>query len=615
MEVSFKDGILYSNKFDDIYFNTISPLSESKFVFESALDEIWEKQESFIVAEAGFGVGLNFLNLAKKFKRSGKILHYVGIEKYPLSREILSLTYKNLDEFKNSSKKLIKIFSSLKPGLQRVYFSKDIILDLYIGDIKEALINLDFEADVWFMDGFAPSKNPDMWDLETIKGISNLSKCETILVSYSSARIFRENLKKCGFGVEVLKGFARKREMTKATFLNKNEFKKEIYYSRAKFQDKPKKILIIGAGIAGLATAFKLQNLGFEVLVAEKKDEVALNGSGNLIGALMPLITQKGVLLGKMHESAFDLAVKFYKKYAKKYAKFSGAKVFAYDEELVKRYKNSNFILKNDKPNCSVFIEDGASIRPKETCEFLSKNLDILFGYEFISFEKNSLCYDVIFKNNKIVKADAIVFAMGSHSEELFNFGLEPRLNLDEALQISSVRGQTTLIKPRVKTKFPLSSRGYICPVVNGAQLLGSTYDRKDYCLDSRFIDDVKNLESVEEFLGDKKVKILGSYVGFRSYSGDRFPIIGALHDSKWFIENYKNLLWNKNKELNLYPKHLENIYLNTAHGARGLGTAIMGAEMIADMILKRPFCVSKDIVDALNPARFLIRKLKKGLL
>lgn len=109
-------------------------------------------------------------------------------------------------------------------------------------------------------------------------------------------------------------------------------------------------------------------------------------------------------------------------------------------------------------------------------------------------------------------------------------------------------------------------------------------------------------------------VKILGSRVGFRGYSGDRFPLIGALPDCEYFKEKYKILPWQKNRAKNLPPKYLKNIYINTSHGARGLCTAILGAEILADLVTNRPFCLPKSLINELAPSRFLIRKLKKGL-
>lgn len=214
MKTFFKDGVFYSKEFDDFYYSKNSAIGESKFVFESALDEIWDKKDSLIVAEAGFGVGINFLNLCKKFKNSNKFLHFVSIEKFPLSKKKLKKFYNKFNEFddgfKKLSKKLIKNYPPKKTGLYRVFFSKNIILDLYFDDIKIALKNLDFKADVWFMDGFSPAKNPDMWDLEVMKGVANLSMAGTILSTYSSSGFVKRNLTEVGFEVSLIKGHAKK---------------------------------------------------------------------------------------------------------------------------------------------------------------------------------------------------------------------------------------------------------------------------------------------------------------------------------------------------------------------------------------------------------------------
>lgn len=608
--MNYKDGVLYSDKFDDTYFSRSSPFDESSHVFISLMDEIWDRQGSFIVGELGFGVGLNFINLAKKFSKTDKKLHYVSIEKYPFSRLELKEIWANLSKFPNLSSKLIKKYPKFRDGLVRIHFSKNIVLDIYFGDALKALSEFEFKADVWFMDGFAPSKNPDMWSLEICERLANLSKIGTLLSTYSVAGVVRENLTKSGFSVEKLKGFGSKKEMLKAKFESENLSLNDTCFARPSTING-KNALVIGAGIAGLATAFKFQRAGFSVKVAEKRDEVALNGSGNLVGALTPLITQKGVNLGKMHLRAFLMANKFYKKFGKSFCKFSGSREFAFSKELENRYKNSIFSLNSSTPYPSIFIKNAASVRPKHICDFLAKSLDISLNFELENLEKVENGYKVYFKNGKIIETDIVVFCMGSQSEELF--GVNSRFNFDDSVAISSVRGQVTHIKERVKTKFPLSARGYICPAYKGVQVVGATYDRKLYFDEPRFMDDARNLESVSEFLGDKKVTVIGSRVGYRSYSGDRFPIIGALVDTKWFKEHYKGLHWGK--EPAVLPKFKDGLFINTAHGARGLGTAILGAELILDYVLERPFCIEKTLKNELHPARFLIRKLRKGLI
>ena len=110
-----------------------------------------------------------------------------------------------------------------------------------------------------------------------------------------------------------------------------------------------------------------------------------------------------------------------------------------------------------------------------------------------------------------------------------------------------------------------------------------------------------------------QNIRIIGSKVGYRSYSGDRFALIGRLYDEDFYKDSYKSLLWTKGKS-NPHPKYVPNVYVSTAHGSRGLCTAVLGAELICDLIFERPLCIEKSLFDELHLARFLVRKLKKGL-
>ena len=135
---------------------------------------------------------------------------------------------------------------------------------------------------------------------------------------------------------------------------------------------------------------------------------------------------------------------------------------------------------------------------------------------------------------------------------------------------------------------------------------------------DSAQTQDASNLTASENLSNDtiktpQNIRIIGSKVGYRSYSGDRFPLIGRLYDEDFYKDTYKSLLWTKGKS-NPHPKYVPNVYVSTAHGSRGLCTAVLGAELICDLIFDRPLCIEKSLFDELHLARFLVRKLKKGL-
>lgn len=617
-KISFKNGVAYSDEFEDTYFSVDDPLGESRYVFAQAVDEIWNTKERFIIAEAGFGAGINLLSVFEKFKNSGKFLSYVAIEANPICKQDLKQIYQNLGVDESCYAELLANYPPLIMGFHRINFTNsNITLDLCFGDIDEVLDELDFRADIWFMDGFAPSKNPDMWSERVFSKIANLTQTEGILRTYSSASLVKKALLANGFEVWLKKGFGKKREMIVAKFKNQAKTQKNPWFSR--YDEgaikEPKTALIIGGGVAGCVSAYKLHRLGVDVVIAEKEPDIATNGSKNHCGILMPLITKPQVLLGRMHMNAFLQAVRFYKStMSDDECEFCGAIDYAHDEKLLERFRawsefdtqNGVFELKfDDLPYASAFIKDGARARPRLMCKRASGGIKTLLGCEFVGYETlPDGKISAKFKDGKEITADILILALGSDSMEFFSHFSIP---------LSSVRGQVTHIEPILQTK-PFSAKGYVCPGVDGVQVVGATYDRNLKFDEPKSSDDERNLADVSEFLQGYSPKILSSNVGYRSYSADRFPIISRLHDEKFYKESYKSLFWTKHKGENLVAKYASNVYVSTAHGSRGLCTAVLGAELICDLVFNRPLCIEKSLFNELHSARFLIRKLKKGL-
>ena len=486
----------------------------------------------------------------------------------------------------------------------------------------------------------------------------------------------------------MLKGYGKKREMLRAKFAGERQAESEIWFSRfdPAATITPRTALVIGGGVAGCVCAFKLRQCGLDVTIAEKRGDIALNGSGNHCGILMPLITKPTVNLGRMHMNAFLQAARFYgRNLGADEIEFCGATDYAYEQKTLERFcewrefdaDNGVFELKfEDEPYASAFIFSGAKARPRKMCKAASAGIKTLLNCEFTGFETlESGAVRAHFKDGRSIDADVLVLATGSESMELF-------ANYD--IRLSSVRGQVTHIAPAVWMSAPFSAKGYVCPPADGVQVIGATYDRNLFLDESRSSDDEKNLADVAEFLDGKfnkservnlsgeqdlnltndpdgdvenlnydinlskntdlraktagdstqaqdanltapenssntatnipqNIRIIGSKVGYRSYSGDRFALIGRLYDEDFYKDSYKSLLWTKGKS-NPHPKYVPNVYVSTAHGSRGLCTAVLGAELICDLIFDRPLCIEKSLFDELHLARFLIRKLKKGL-
>ena len=689
--VVLKDGIPFSPEFDDIYFNADDPIGQSEYVFNSVFDEIWEKKSEFNVLEAGFGAGLNFLCAFKRFKNSDKFLNFVSIEKTPIVKDDLAKIYANFSELADVSGELLGAYPPLICGFHRLNLAPNVTLTLCFGDVAEVLDELSFNADAVFMDGFAPAKNEAMWSELVCAKIANLCALGASVCTYSASGALKRALQNSGFEVNLLKGYGKKREMLRAKFTGERQAEGEIWFSRfdPAAMIAPKTALVIGGGVAGCVCAFKLRQRGLKVTIAEKRGDIALNGSGNHCGILMPLITKPTVNLGRMHMNAFLQAARFYERnLGAQEIEFCGAMDYAYEQKTLERFyewhefdaDNGVFELKFDnEPYASAFIFKGAKARPRKMCKAASAGIKMLLNCEFTGFETlEGGAVRAHFKDGQIIDADVLVLAIGSESMELF---------ADYDIRLSSVRGQVTHIVPVVWTPVPFSAKGYVCPPAEGVQVIGATYDRNLFLDEPRSSDDEKNLADVAEFLDGKfakserlnlsgeqdlnlttgpegdaentdrseainlnksvvlcaettddsaltqdapnltasenlsndtiktpqNVRIIGSKVGYRSYSGDRFPLIGRLYDEDFYKDAYKSLLWTKGKS-NPHPKYVPNVYVSTAHGSRGLCTAVLGAELICDLVFDRPLCIEKSLFDELHLARFLVRKLKKGL-
>lgn len=629
--------IPFNDKFNDTYWNKKDPLAQSFEVFASAASNRASRLRDsgglgfscFVVAELGFGAGLNFITTACEFMRLDMPLCYVGIEGGFLGAQNIAKIY---DDFKlpppldEMAKTLISRLKSadIKPGFNRIKINHLISLDLLIGEANKMLKMSEFNAHVWYLDGFAPSKNPAMWSDEAISEVARLSQAGTTLSTYSAASAVKRALESAGFSVTKLSGVGKRERLS--AVLNQDIEQKpsdDVYFLRVKSELKTApKVLVIGAGIAGIATAYELKALGCEVIVAEKCGAVASNGSSNEIGELMPLITRHGVLLGEFHELCARIARAFYAEHLPpSLCLFHAAYAYAFSDELCARYETRDDY---DSALNAVKVPNAACLKPKKSCEFLAASLDIRLNHELISLDELEHGWLAKFKldNTQVaLNADIVVLCMGSDSERVFGrTGRYDRalMQLDGAVAISSVRGQTTLIadssamlKPGIDPLATHSAKGYITAAFDGARVIGSSFARGDYDALPRASDDMQNIDDVSEFLRDE-VQILGSNVGFRSYSGDRFAIVGAVHDQQAYASQYAKIFWGKKSDKS--PKYKNGLFINSAHGARGLGSAIIGASLIADLIANRPLCLPREMFRAVHPARFMIRKLKKGI-
>lgn len=217
-------GALRSEEFDDVYFSAVDGLAETNHVFlhHNDLPQAWTGRRDFVICETGFGTGLNFLAAWKMFEEqaaAGQHLHFISFEKFPLAPEVIR---EALQIWRVDLGGRIDLLADIYPlrvsGFHRVDVSPMITLTLIFGDVNEEMRKLRATVDCWFLDGFRPSSNPDMWSEAVFEQMARLSTKGARYATFTSAGFVRRGLQAAGFSTEKVRGFGRKREMLRGRF-------------------------------------------------------------------------------------------------------------------------------------------------------------------------------------------------------------------------------------------------------------------------------------------------------------------------------------------------------------------------------------------------------------
>ena len=221
LSIEWRDGQPYSTQFQDVYFSSDDGLAETDYVFLQGNDLsrrfLQLDSNEFTIIETGFGTGLNFLcaaklwlNLAPKNAR----LHFISTEKYPLTLSELATAQSLWPDLKSLSQDFLLAYQNLLNSTGTAsLFDDRVRFTLLIGDANITLYDLTTKADAWFLDGFAPAKNPDMWQATLFSHMARLSATATTFATFTSAGIVRRGLQAVGFKVNKQAGFGKKREM------------------------------------------------------------------------------------------------------------------------------------------------------------------------------------------------------------------------------------------------------------------------------------------------------------------------------------------------------------------------------------------------------------------
>lgn len=643
-----ESGLPYSSEFQDIYYSRDDAIAESEHVFIKAnrLPQRWHQDkdiDAFHIGELGFGSGLNFLQVIKLWQaldRPAARLHYIAFEKHPLKREELQKIHQHWPTLASQSAELLEQYTDHSEGCHRIPLANGITLDLYFGDAHEQLSHRMVDAcptiQCWFLDGFSPANNIELWEESLMHLIARCSDERTTLSTYSVAGKVRSALKNAGFEVSKIEGFGRKRHSLFAA-LRKDEMEAvpppdSPWLTLPKPQFAEKAAVIIGAGLAGCSTAHSLAQRGWKVTVVESGPTPASSASGisqmalrcRLFNATSPeaefflhayifalrqfaQMSQHGdvnwnpcgvlQLSSAMNKRNPLKPEKLQQLYAEQVVKFL-SETEASGEAGIALTENA------------LFFPSGGAMEPTSLCKtyLAHSNINCLFNARVTELSRANEKWHINTDRVPPIAAEVVVIA-NSHSAT--------QLSQCADLPLQSLRGQTTEIASNGasnKLKSIVSGSRTIFPAHSDRHLLSASYANSND-LQTLPADTHENIAGANANFVDTNVlneNVALERVSVRCNSPDRMPLVGMAPNIEEMRTSFGELSRNAKAKFTRTGEYYPGLYLNVAHGSNGLASCPLSAEFLASLITKENLPLSRDIADRLNPTRFLIQNLKK---
>ena len=301
------DGSPRSERFGDVYFSQQDGLAEARAVFLGGcgLPDAWRGRSRFCVAELGFGTGLNIVALLDLWRRErppGGRLSVFSVEGFPLGRAEAGRALGAWPELAESAEALLNVWPATTPGFHRLDLPElNATLDLAVGEVGWALSQWTGRADAWFLDGFAPSTNPDMWSDAVLDQIAARSAPGARVATFTVAGAVRRGLAERGFAVEKRPGHGRKRERLEA----------RLPEAVAEAEDRLS-VAVVGAGIAGAALARAFAALGVRATVVEAERPGA-GASGFPSALVTPRLDAGDGVIAALYAQALSRAASLYR--------------------------------------------------------------------------------------------------------------------------------------------------------------------------------------------------------------------------------------------------------------------------------------------------------------
>ncbi|WP_298213645.1 FAD-dependent 5-carboxymethylaminomethyl-2-thiouridine(34) oxidoreductase MnmC [Acidovorax sp.] len=301
------DGTPYSPRFGDRYHSENGGLDQARRVFlhGCGLPAAWAGLPQWRILETGFGFGLNFLVTWAAWRADPArptLLHFVSTEAWPVSAADLLRATAAHPELAPLAEALHRQWWGLLPGVHRLRFDEGrVLLTLMVGDTQTMLRQQQsLVVDSVYLDGFSPQRNPEIWDLHTLKAVARCCHRGTRLATWTIARAVRDALAQCGFEVTRVPGVPPKRDNLHALYNPRWEPRTPRQPEAMPEPALPGPCIVIGGGIAGAAAAASLARRGWQVVVLDQAAEPAAGASALPAGVFAPHVSPDDSVLSRL---------------------------------------------------------------------------------------------------------------------------------------------------------------------------------------------------------------------------------------------------------------------------------------------------------------------------
>jgi tRNA 5-methylaminomethyl-2-thiouridine biosynthesis bifunctional protein len=612
-DIEWVGGQPFSRRYGDIYFSREGGLAEKRHVFlhGNNLPERFTflaPGQAFTIGETGFGMGLNFLCARQLFEETaqpGSSLDYFGVEKYPLDGRELEQALAPWPELRQYADELMQRWRRRVPGWNRWSFANGRIrLTLVIDDALTALPETSTYVDAWFLDGFAPLRNPEIWAQPVCESIVSASRPGATFSTYTCTGWVRRGLEKAGFRVDKAPGFGRKREMLRG------------YLAGSAFPSPPPAAaIVIGGGLAGCSVACALAARGIRVSLIEQAPRLAAAASGNSLGILharlgagmnplqrfilasyghaLALLDEKLPVDGMVRAECGELQLAFSGDEARRIDKLA---ILDWPPHILQSINSAeaSSLAGLELAYGGLWFPAGGWVAPARMCAALAADpgIEHWLGYSADSLTRENGTH----AGWRVAGRDG----NGQHWEQVApivavctSYQIKNFTPL-AGLPLTPVRGQITALPVTQLSKnlrTIVSASAYLSPPVGGSHVAGATHGFNDVSTELRPSDHLENLSRLSEISSalveawnnaSLNLARLGGRASVRASVPGAIPLAGEF---------------------------LPGLFTSLGHGTRGLLTTSLSGELIAAAACGQLPPLPAALLKALNPAARLARK------